>query len=85
MALNTKTSRMFEKHERRRIAKAWNMYLEKVHGYKLSSRDKNYAKGIRMTYDEALEIVNRESAKHGQPEAVDPQFKMDEFWEGLPI
>lgn len=58
-----------------RIAKAWAQYIRKTHGLEMPGE-----RNGDLGWDEVLTIVNQQSAKHRNPEAILDEHKLPEYW-----
>jgi hypothetical protein len=58
------------------VAQAWITYIRFAHGFELPA-----SKSVPdMPISQALEIVNREAARQGMPEAIKPEHHIDSYW-----
>jgi len=58
------------------IAQAWITYIRFAHGFELPMN----RSVPDMPISQALEIVNREAARQGSPDAIKPEHRIDSYW-----
>lgn len=59
------------------IAKAWSIYMKLAFDWNVPGHK---AKEDEMDMDTVLDIVNREASKHGRPDALLPEHRMQEYF-----
>lgn len=60
------------------IAKAWVICMRRFYGW--APRDTNPQ--INLSFERAIEIVNREAAKYDNAEAIPDKYKLPQYWGG---
>jgi len=58
------------------IAQAWITYMRFAHDFELPAA----ASTPSMPIEQALEIVNREAAKHDRPDSIKPEHRIESYW-----
>lgn len=64
-------------HSDPRIATAWRIYLKHALSFEMPGDNE------AMTLDEAIEIVNQQAVKYDMPDAIEPAYRLSEYWENI--
>lgn len=64
-----------------RTATAWNILHNLQHGHDLPRMVIRKVNAVEMTREQAIEICNEQAARLNIPDAIDPRFRINDYWD----